>query len=230
MARHRQGRHPPIAWTASIAGSRRDSMVFQGRFEPQVNLFRHSAAGKKTQTSEEEEDYNNGNTRAWQNTEDMWREGWLGCDRNREGYLLCLCFSLLGVPGGWRQWNNATYFIFQVQTVRKWRIVFLYDLQLVWQYVDSEGDCFSLFFSLLKAFLFQREWSCDDKWGLPKLTGNSQVILFAFQRENTTLKDRQNHSPSTTSRHAWNIYERFISVRFAEVIICTYICWDINYL
>ena len=49
MAGHRQGRHPPIAWTASIAGSRRDSMVFQGGFEPQVNFFRHSAAGEKTQ-------------------------------------------------------------------------------------------------------------------------------------------------------------------------------------
>lgn len=50
MAGHRQGQHPPIAWTASIAGSRRDSMVFQGGFEPQVNFFRHSAAGeRKTQ-------------------------------------------------------------------------------------------------------------------------------------------------------------------------------------
>lgn len=54
MAGHRQGRYPPIAWTASIAGSRRDSMVFQRGFEPQVNFFRHSAAGEKTQTSEEE--------------------------------------------------------------------------------------------------------------------------------------------------------------------------------
>ena len=28
-----QGRHPPVAWTARIVVSRRDSMVFQGGFE-----------------------------------------------------------------------------------------------------------------------------------------------------------------------------------------------------
>lgn len=47
MAGHKQGRHPPIAWTARIAGSRRDSIVFQVGFELQVNIFRHSAAGRK---------------------------------------------------------------------------------------------------------------------------------------------------------------------------------------
>lgn len=42
-----QGRHPPIAWTARIVVSRRDSMVFQGGFEMRVSYFRHSAAGRK---------------------------------------------------------------------------------------------------------------------------------------------------------------------------------------
>jgi len=45
--------HPPIAWTASIAGSRRDNMVFQGEFKQQANFFRHRAVGgEKKQTIE----------------------------------------------------------------------------------------------------------------------------------------------------------------------------------
>lgn len=47
MEGHRQGRHPPVAWTASIVVSRRGSMVYQGGFEMQVHVFRHSAAGGK---------------------------------------------------------------------------------------------------------------------------------------------------------------------------------------
>ncbi len=82
----------------------------------------------------------------------------------------------------------------------------------------SEGDYFSLFFfGLLKAFLFQREWSCDDKWGLPKLTGNSQVILSAFQRENTTLgvsRDRQNYPlPIYFHSTTHEIFMRYTSQR-----------------
>lgn len=78
----------------------------------------------------------------------------------------------------------------------------------------SEGDYFSPFSGLLKAFLFQREWSSDDKWGLPKLTGDSLVILSGFQRENTTLgesKNRQNCSSLSTSilpcmGFLWDVY------------------------
>lgn len=80
-----------------------------------------------------------------------------------------------------------------------------------------EGDYFSLFSGLLEAFLFQREWSCDDKWGLPKLTGKSQVILSAFQRENTTLgvsRDRHNHLlPVYFHSTMHEIFKTYISQR-----------------
>lgn len=51
---HMQGRHPPVAWTASSVVSRRDSMVFQGGFEMQVRFFRHSSAGGRTDDDDDE--------------------------------------------------------------------------------------------------------------------------------------------------------------------------------
>ena len=96
-------------------------------------------------------------------------------------------------------------------------------------------DYFSLLSGRLKAFSLSDggSGSCDDKWGLPKLTGNSRVILSAFQRENTTLgvsRDRQKLSPPRLLplHHAWNIYEIYIWERMLEVTIC--ICWRQNYL
>lgn len=64
-----QRRHPPVAWTASIADSRRESMVFRDGFKPQVNPIRHSTAGEKTQTSKEDEDYN----KIWQQYSNIGR-------------------------------------------------------------------------------------------------------------------------------------------------------------
>lgn len=62
IAGQREQQHPPIAWTASTANSRRDSMVFQDGFKVQVNFFRHSAAEEKTQTYEEPRDFYNKDT------------------------------------------------------------------------------------------------------------------------------------------------------------------------
>lgn len=94
---------------------------------------------------------------------------------------------------------------------------------MIYQKSMSDGDYFSPFSGLLEAFLFQRELGCDDKWGLPKLTGDSLVILFGFQRENTTLvesKKRQNYLPSTSILHSFHS-EIFVSKRFGGSLFVT---------
>lgn len=60
-----------------------------------------------------------------------------------------------------------------------------------------------------------------------KLRGKSQVLLSAFQRENTLLQTKL-PPPRLLPLHypAWNIYEIFISERLVEVTICICICWD----
>lgn len=84
MAGHRQGQHPPIAWMTSIVGSRRDSMVFWGGFEPQVIFFRRSAAGGK----------NKRHLRRRMTVMKKIRCGrWLKCVINRMGRFLCLLLS-----------------------------------------------------------------------------------------------------------------------------------------
>ena len=63
MAGHRRGQHPPIAWTASIAGSRRESMVSQtAGYLLQTQHCKEKK--KKTWTSEVNRYYNNKDTTA----------------------------------------------------------------------------------------------------------------------------------------------------------------------
>ena len=70
-------------------------MVFQGGFEPQVNFFRHSAAGEKTQGT-----VRTRNTTARQNMKTEAGRVIKKSHKQRGVFFLCLWFNFIPLSGG----------------------------------------------------------------------------------------------------------------------------------
>ncbi len=111
----------------------------------------------------------------------------------------------------------------EVMAILRSRFIFV-TYKLVWKFV-WRWQCLTLS-GLLKAFVFPKERSCDDKWGLPKLAGNSQVILFTLQRDNTSLRasrDRQNYPLSACFHSMHEIFIRYIHIYIRDKSMCYYL-------
>lgn len=145
----------------------------------------------------------------------MWKKLWLRSERNEGGFFPVFSSTSLGILGG-RSLKQSDNPICRMNSRRFESLELLLRVENS-SYSMCEGDHYNRFSGLAweKKILFQREWSCYDKWGLPLLTGDRLASLCYFRRRRTNLL-LYIHFQSAMYEKWWDIYLKDI----VDAVLC----------